>query len=570
MLASAVGPLLIASRIWLVKVLIDTVLRGRHPGLVAMVAGLFVLIPVLRAGIQAWDTAVSGAVGAEIVRDLRVLVYGRLQRRSLSYFHTRPLGDLLTRLSGDIAAIEDLLVSGLTTIIAQAVTIVLFLTLLVVLNSRLVVVALGIVPALGLLTFIDSHRSRRVQHQMRNRASELTSVAEEGLSAIAVVKAFARAPHEEKRFALAASRSASARLRSIHLKTVFPPLSDVVVGIGTAVVIWTGARQVLAGQLSLGSLVVFVSYLGSLYVPVQSLGRVAGTFQRALVGAHRVAEILDPPPGNDERCGAPELPSGVKGIELSRVTFGYRPDRPVLHDVSLKVRAGETLALIGPSGAGKTSVVSLMLCYYEPDRGQVLLGKHRLDRFDPDSCRQQVAAALQEPMLFNTTVRENIRYGRLEAEDHEIERAAEVAQADGFIRELPEGYETVVGPRGAGLSGGQRQRVAIARAVLKQAPVLLLDEATSALDPATEAGVLHAVRMAFPERAMLLVAHRLSTIRHADRVVVLERGRILEEGTPGALLARGGRYSEFVSAQTGPQSGRRRAPAIPTLLTPSR
>jgi len=276
----------------------------------------------------------------------------------------------------------------------------------------------------------------------------------------------------------------------------------------------------------------------------------AGTLQRALVGAERVVDILDAPTDLAERVGAPRLPPVRGHLALDHVTFGYDPEDPVLRDVSFTVAPGEVVALIGASGAGKTTIVSLVLSYYDPQTGAVALDGHPLHHTDPNSARRQVAAVLQEPMLFDTTIAENIRYGRLDATDAEVAAAAAVAQADDFIRALPQGYDTPAGPRGTRLSGGQRQRVAIARAVLKSAPVLVLDEATSALDPATEADILPALRQACGQTAVLLVAHRYSTVRHADRVVVLAHGRVAETGPPSELLQHRGAYWQFVHHQS--------------------
>ena len=340
------------------------------------------------------------------------------------------------------------------------------------------------------------------------------------------------------------------RLRAVGLRAVVTPLTELVGAVGTAVVVVLGAQQVMAGTLSLGSLVIFISYLASLFTPIQGLSRLAGTLQRALVGAERVVDILDAPTALSERVGAPPLPAVRGHLALDHVTFGYDPDHPVLRDVSFTVSPGEVVALIGASGAGKTTIVSLVLSYYDPQTGAVALVGHPLHRADPNSGRRQVAAALQEPMLFDTTIAENIRYGRLDATDAEVAAAAAVAQADAFIRALPQGYDTPAGPKGTRLSGGQRQRVAIARAVLKAAPVLVLDEATSALDPATEADILPALRQACAHTAVLLVAHRYSTVRHADRVVVLAHGRVAETGTPSELLARRGAYWQFVHHQS--------------------
>jgi ATP-binding cassette, subfamily B, bacterial len=555
--AASVGPLLLAGRIWLLKILIDTVLRGHRPGLVPLVAAAFMGIAVLRGLADGWVVNSSGIVGTHVVRDLRIRSFGQMQASSLRYFHGQRLGDLLTRLSQDIGAIEELLVSGLTAIAGYVITIVLFCALLVLLDASLVLVAFTVLPALAAVTVLDARRGRRAQVHIRERTSELTSIAEESLSAVAAVKAFARGGHETGRFAAAARGSAAARLQAVRLRAVFPPVAEVIAAVGTAAVVWIGSAQVFSGRLSLGSLVVFLSYLGSLYIPIQGLSRVAGTMQRALVGATRVCEVLATPAQLLERRGDIAVPDGPGLVEFRHVSFGYPGGPQVLDDLSLRVDPGEMVALIGATGAGKTTVVSLLLSYYDPDRGEVLLDGRALSGFGADRAREHIAAVLQEPMLFNTTIGENIRYGRLDASDEQVCAAAAAAGADAFVRALPEGYNTAVGPRGARLSGGQRQRLALARALVKDAPVLVLDEATSALDPATEAEVLVAIRRATRDRAALLVTHRLSAVSHADRVLVLEGGRIVQDGRPDELVGRPGAFRDFASSQDHGQLLRR-------------
>ena len=525
LVASASSPALLAGRIWLLKVLIDDVLRLHRSGLLLPVAAGFLGTSLIRAALDAYKTRTSGMLGAEVVRELRVQTYAKLQASSLAHLHSRQLGDLLTRVSVDTAAIEELLVSGLAALVSYSVTLVFFLVLLVILNPGLILIAAGVVPVLALTTILDARRSRTAQSDLRERTSDLTSTAEEGLSAVALVKAFARGRHETERLATAAERSARARLRVVGLRSTFGPLSELVVGVGTAVVVWIGARQVLAGHLSLGSLIVFLSYLASLYGPIQGLSRLGSTLQRALVGAQRILEVLHTPASACDRRGLP-LPRRSRSVEFSGVSFAYQAGHPVLEDVSFTIEPGEMVALVGPSGAGKTTVVSLLLSYYDASAGRVSLGGLDLSEFSADSCREAVSAVLQEPMLFNTSVRENIRYGRLDASDAEVVATAQVAQAHDFIVALPDGYDTTVGPRGSRLSGGQRQRIAIARALLKPAPVVVLDEATSALDVETEAHVLAALRDACADRAILLVAHRASAVRFADRVLRLAAGRL--------------------------------------------
>jgi len=540
---AACGPLLTAARIWLLKLLIDAVLPGTQAHLLLPVAGAFVGIALARGVLTFGQERLTGAVGTAVVRDLRTHLYADLQGMSLRYFHGRRLGDLLTRLSGDIAAIEDLLVTGLAALVTHLATLVLFVSLLIYLDPGLLAVAAGMVPVLATLTVVEARRGRRAQRALRESTSELTSTAEEGLSAVALVKAFARGPFEVARFAKVADDSAVARLQMVRLRTVFPPLSDLVTACGTAVVVVLGARQVLAGQLSVGSLVVFISYLVSLYVPVQGLGRLGSSVQRALVGAERVVEVLVTPGAMRDRVGADPLPPLQGRVALQQVSYGYAPERPVLHDVTFEIAPGEMVALIGASGAGKTTVVSLILGFYDPDSGVVTVDGHAVRDHDPADLRRQ------EPMLFNTSVSENIRYGRLDATAQDIRAAAVAADAAEFVEELPDGFETAVGVRGSILSGGQRQRIALARALVKAAPIVILDEPTSALDPATEARVLAGVRTSLARSAVLLVAHRWSTVQHADRVVVLERGRVVQQGDPRELMTLPGPYREFALAQ---------------------
>jgi ABC-type multidrug transport system fused ATPase/permease subunit len=530
--ATLAQPALSAVRIWLLKVLIDSVVAGHQTGLLLAVCVGYLAIAAAKGLSSVADNYLGGWVGARVVRDLRAALYDHLQGLSLRFYHGQRLGDLLTRLTGDISAIEDLLVAGLTDLVAQSLTIVVFLGMLFYLNASLALVSLAVLPVLAAVSVNYARQTRSAQVDVREWASALTSVAEEGLSAIALVKAFAREAFERGRFSETTQAGLGARLRSIRLRALYTPLVDILATIGTILVVWFGVQAVWSGQLSLGGLVVFLGYLGSVYAPVQAITRLVGVVQRARVGAERVAEVLDAPLAVRERRGGSAL-GPVRGlVEFRAVTFGYTPERPVLRGFDLTIRPGEMVALVGPSGVGKTTVVSLLLNYYDADSGVLAIDGRDVRHFDPPAVREQIAAVLQEPMLFNTSVRDNLRYGRLDASDAEIEEAARAAQAHAFICELPDGYETSVGPRGARLSGGQRQRLAIARALVKAAPIVVLDEATSALDPATEAAVLDGLRTRLAGSSVLLVAHRPSTIRHADRVVALERGRVIDARVP--------------------------------------
>ncbi len=549
--ATLVGPILNTAKVWLLKVVIDNVIRQGQMDVLAWVCAGYIGIAAGKGIASYADNYLGGWVGTRVVRDLRAAVYDQLQGLSLRFYHGQRLGDLLTRLTSDVGAIEDLLVSGIVDLLARSLTILLFVGMLFYLNSALALIAIIVTPVLAVASVRYARRMREAQSAVRERLSALTSRAEEGLSAIALVKAFARQHFEQERFVAAATDSSNARLRAVRGQALFMAAVELISTVGTVLVVWLGSEQVISGQFTLGGLVIFLGYMGSLYNPIQGLSHQGAGIQRALVGAGRVADILDAAPDLRERRHDPDLPPMRGGVEFRDVSFGYTPARQVLDRFNLNIRPGEMVALVGASGAGKTTVVSLLLSYYDAQGGAVVIDGHDLRDHNPSSVREQIAAVLQEPMLFQTTVRENLRYGRLDATDAAIAEAARAAGADEFIRELPDGYDTLLGPRGAGLSGGQKQRLAIARAMLKEAPIVILDEATSALDSVTEAQVLRALRARLAGRSALVVAHRLSTVRVADRIAVLAGGHVVELGTHDDLLLLGGRYAEFYARQTG-------------------
>lgn len=565
LVATLVRPILNTVKVWLLKLVIDNVIRQGQMDVLTWVCAGYLGIAVGKGLASFVDDYLGGWVGTRLVRDLRSALYDSLQSLSLRFYHGQRLGDLLTRLTSDIGAIEDLLVSGIVDLLARTLTIVLFVGMLFYLNSSLALIAIITTPALAVVSVAYARRMRTAQSAIRERLSALTSRAEEGLSAIALVKAFAREPFEQARFVGAATESSDARLKGVRVQALFTPAVEMLSTIGTVLVLWFGSQQVMSGQFTLGGLVIFLGYLGSLYTPIQGLSHQGAGIQRAIVGARRVAEILDASPDLRERQRHPDLPPVRGTVEFQDVSFGYTPDHPVLNGFNLSIQPGEMVALVGASGAGKTTVVSLLLSYYDAQGGAVEIDGHDLHHYNPPSVRRQIAAVLQEPMLFQATVRENLRYGDLQATDAQIDEAARAAGADSFIRSLPDGYDTLLGPRGAGLSGGQRQRLAIARAMLKDAPILVLDEATSALDTATEARVLCALREHLAGRSALVIAHRLSTVQHADRIAVLSEGRVAELGTHEQLLRIGGLYANLHAGRADASSDSKIAPLRQSL-----
>jgi subfamily B ATP-binding cassette protein MsbA len=408
------------------------------------------------------------------------------------------------------------------------------------------------VPLFGLVARAYVNRVRDAAREARALDGEAASVAEEALANVTLVQALDRADYEAARFRRAVERFFVAVMRRARLRVSFTALVDAVPVLGTIAVFWIGTHELVAGRITLGALLAFVTYLGSLYAPVRTLARLSNQAQAAGASAERLADLLAPDPGPTEAPDAIAIGRAEGRVVFERVSFAYRPGRPVLKGVSFEIRPGEMVALVGPSGTGKSTVVKLLLRLYDPTAGRITLDGHELRTLTFASLREQIALVLQDPYIFDGTVRENIRYGRLDAADAEIERAARLANAHDFVAALPQGYETQVGSKGIRLSGGQQQRLAIARALLRDAPILVLDEATSSLDSESEAAIQQALERLTARRTTLVIAHRLSTVRRADRIVVLDAGRVVEAGTHDALLAAGGLYRRLYERQLAP------------------
>jgi subfamily B ATP-binding cassette protein MsbA len=418
-------------------------------------------------------------------------------------------------------------------------------------NWQFTLIALSVAPVLFVVVFSYTRRIKKASREVRKKESEIVSVIQEVLSSIRVVKAFAREEYEQRRLEEESLDSVEAALHARGLKARLSPLVDVIVAVGTSLVLWFGARMVIGGTLSPGSLVVFIFYLGKMYKPMQELSKMTDSYSKAAVGYERIREVMDTERDVKDMPGAKNVTALRGAIEFEHVSFGYDQERPILRDVNFRIEPGQVAALVGPTGAGKTTIASLIARFYDPSEGVVKIDGMDIRGVKQKSLRSQISFVLQEALLFHGTIWNNIAYGKPDATREEILHAAQIANASEFIEKLPKGYDTMVGERGVTLSGGQRQRIAIARAVIRDTPILILDEASSGLDSASEKLVFEALDRLMEGKTSLVIAHRLSTIRRADTILVVQDGSIAERGTHEQLLEAHGLYAELYALQFG-------------------
>ncbi len=500
---------------------------------------------ILRLGLTVVRRLIAGKVSVAVEFDLRERFYRHLQSLELGFFDSQQTGQLMSRATVDLQSIRFFLGYGLIFLTQNALTILLASAVMFTLKPDLAALALAPVPFVVLSAMRFNRISRPALQEVQQRIAELTVEAEESISGIRIVKAFAREGHMLGRFQRSVARVFDQNVFSTRLRAFYSPLLGFMPSLGLAVVLLVGGREVVSGGLSLGDFTAFYTYLIMLTGPMRLLGMSLGMAQRAVASGNRLFEILDRAPRIESPPGAPELPSGNGHVELRGVTLAYDGAAPALEDVDLEVDAGRTVALVGPTGSGKTSLVALLARLYDPSRGAVLVDGADLRSVDVSSLRSQVAFVADESFLFSASVAENIAYAHPRASAIEIEAAARRAQAHGFIEELPDGYATLVGERGLTLSGGQRQRIAIARALLADPRILILDDATSSVDARTEAAIKTGLREAMVGRTTFIVAHRMSTIELADEIVVIDGGRIVDRGTNDELLERCPLYAEI-------------------------
>jgi ABC-type multidrug transport system fused ATPase/permease subunit len=530
---------------WLTGRAIDG-LESRDESDLRRYAMLVALAAVLRLGLSVARRLVAGRVSLAIEFDLRNLMYRHLQSLELAFFDRQQTGQLMSRATVDLQSVRFFLGYGLIFISQSALTILLAAVAMLLIEPGLAVLALLPVPFVVVVATRYGRRSRPALQEVQQRIAELTADVEENVSGVRVVKAFAAEPRQLARFNGSVTRVFDQSMTATRLRAYYNPFIGFLPSVGLAVILLVGGRQVIDGSLSLGDFTAFYAYLLMLIGPMRQLGIALGMAQRATASGARLFEILDRVPALTSPPGAPPLPDGRGRVELRDVTFEYETAPvPALHDVDLVVEAGTTVALVGATGSGKTTLMQLLARLYDVSSGAVLIDGADVRDVELGSLRHAISVVDDDPFLFSATVHDNIAYGRPDATREEVERAAERAQAAGFIAELPSGYDTRIGERGLTLSGGQRQRVAIARALLSDPRILILDDATSSVDASTEQAIKIALREVMAGRTTFVIAHRLSTIALADDIVVLEDGRIAARGTHAELIERSPLYAEI-------------------------
>ncbi len=531
------------------RALLDAVFEAGNRALLDRLAlGLLALF-VVQAALNFGGSYGLAWTGERVVADLRQRLYAHLHRLGLRFYAEGRIGEISSRLTNDVATIRTAATDHLAQLATQTLTLIGSAALMLALNWRLSLVVFVISPLVSLAARYFGEVIRRLARQIQDRLAETTAIAEEALTAVRVVKAFAREPHEVGRYGAAVEDLFAAAKRKAWLSAAFWSGVGLLFLVGLVGIFWYGGTEVLADRLTAGDLVAFIFYALNIARTVGGLARLYTQFSSAAGASERIFELIDTKPEVESAPGAPALPRLDGRIAFEGVTFGYDPARPVLHDLSFEAEPGQTVALVGPSGAGKTTLLNLIPRFYNPDQGRVLLDGHDVRAVDLRSVRAATGLVSQEVQLFGTTVGENVRYGRLDATDAEVRAACDAANATGFIEALPEGFSTSVGERGVKLSGGQRQRLAIARALLADPAILLLDEATSALDAESEALVQEALGRLLQGRTAFVIAHRLATVRDADRILVLDEGKIVQDGTHDALVAEGGLYARLAALQ---------------------
>ena len=528
---------------------IDTIIaeQGRF-GLRLLILGLLLLF-MFRALFQYGKKYLSSYVAQHAIKDLRADLYGHLQSLSLEFYSENKTGEIMSRATNDVGKLRGAIVSGAIGIFSKVFELVGGIIYLFSKNWRLAAISFVLFPFIGYIVDKFNQKIRRVSKRAQVKVANVSDVLQETISGVRVVKSFGREEYEYERFQEENYANFKANLKNSQLKAILKPITEFLAGVSFIFVLWYGGLKVLDGGMTTGELTAFLTLMLYITNPIKRLTGLSGTIQQALAAAERIFEVIDIQPSIKDAPDAEELET-VKGkIEFKDISFSYDDEEWALKDIDLEVNPDEMVALVGPSGAGKSTLVNLVPRFYDPDEGIVHLDEKDIKQYTVDSLRDKMGIVPQETMLFSGTIADNIYYGRLDATEEEMKRAAKAANAHEFIREFPNGYQTQLGERGVGLSGGQKQRIAIARAILKNPEILILDEATSSLDTESESLVQEALERLMDNKTTFVIAHRLSTILNADRIVVLEDGEIVETGKHEELIDQGGLYQDLYQAQ---------------------
>ena len=535
---------------WVVKIIIDDVIQAKQVSLLPWTIGLLVGAHLLKNLFASLRIRLNNQLEQTVVHDLRRHIFAALQRLSITYFENRSTGEIMSRVTNDTEHVERIFIDGLEGMLTASLTLIGITGLLFMLNWKLAALALLPIPLLALSASWFTSRVHGYYRETRQSAAELNGYLQDALSGIRETMGFGQQGHEQARFDRLSESYSDKNLKAMVLWSMYSPGMILLGAFGTVLILWYGAGEVIEGRLTLGELVLFLSYLAMFYVPINQIHSVNHMLQHALAASERVFDVLDTVPDVVDRPGVvPPVHRALGAVRYQAVQFHYRSDVPVLKNVSVTVPVGERVALVGMSGAGKSTFLKLLMRFYDVTDGAILIDGTDLRDLPIAYVRQQIGFVQQEPFLFNGTVKENLLYGDLNADQGRLEAAARAARAHDFIMALPEGYDTWIGERGVKLSVGQKQRVSIARVLLKDPPIVVFDEATSNIDTETEVKIREALNELTMGRTTFIIAHRLSTLHDVDRILVLDHGQLVEDGRHDELLSRGGIYTGLYEAQ---------------------